>query len=270
MAQHVKFKAGEVLFHQGDASDRVFQVNSGEVEILRELGSDSIVLGHVHEGEWLGEMGVMEHRQRSATARAAADGSAEVLTVEEFLERVTGDPGVARDLLIRLSIRLRTIEDKIAGDLLFPAQSRSANMLVPTGKDAVIPANATIVLTARSDLLRERIGSEAIAISHLPYVIGRVLVPEHGEREPPRQPDLLIEDHEPFRLSRDHFMVARDRDRLVVWDLGSTLGTIVNGVPIGHHFMRDAASLHNGDNRILAGGWDSPFDFDVAVSPSLG
>lgn len=31
MTQHIMFKAGDVLFHQGDASDRVLHVNSGEV-----------------------------------------------------------------------------------------------------------------------------------------------------------------------------------------------------------------------------------------------
>ena len=114
-------------------------------------------------------------------------------------------------------------------------------------------------------MLRKRIGSEAIAITHFPFVVGRS--PEHNERETPRRPDLLIEDHEPFRLSRDHFVITRDHDRVVVSDLGSTLGTIVNGIPIGQHFMRDIASLRSGDNRILAGGRDSPFDFGVSVGP---
>jgi hypothetical protein len=53
-------------------------------------------------------------------------------------------------------------------------------------------------------------------------------------------PDLTIEDEEPFRLSRDHFMILRSGDRLLVSDLGSALGTIVNGQAIGHHFMKDA------------------------------
>ena len=258
MTQHMTFKAGEVLFHQGDASDRVLQINTGEVEVLRKLGSDFVLLGYVHEGEWLGEMGVMENRQRSATARATTDGSAEILTVQEFLDRVAGNPGVARALLLRLCIRLRAIEDKIAGGLINGVQHQVTDKVVNT----VIPANATI--SARTDLLRKCIGSEMIAIRDFPFVVGRH--PEQGEREPPRHPNLLIKDHEPFRLSRDHFMITRDHNRLVVSDLGSTLGTIVNGVPIGHHFMHDFAPLRAGDNRILAGGWDSPFDFDVSIA----
>ncbi|MCI0467890.1 MAG: FHA domain-containing protein, partial [Beijerinckiaceae bacterium] len=63
-----------------------------------------------------------------------------------------------------------------------------------------------------------------------------------------------------------HFMLAKSGDRLLVTDLGSTLGTIVNGQPLGHHFGRDSAPLRRGANRIFAGGWDSPFEFLVSVS----
>lgn len=111
--------------------------------------------------------------------------------------------------------------------------------------------------------MRARIGAAPIRIVHLPYVVGRV--PAAGEAEPRRHPNLSIEDEEPFRLSRDHFMIMRSGHRLLVSDLGSMLGTIVNEQAIGHHFMRDAAPPHHGENRIVAGGWGSPFEFLVSV-----
>ena len=94
-----QYKEGDFLFRQGDASDRVLRVRSGEIEILREVGATSVVLGHVRDGEWLGEMGVIEGRSRSATARAVTDGEVEVLTARQFLERVSSDPALARDLI---------------------------------------------------------------------------------------------------------------------------------------------------------------------------
>ena len=69
MTQQYEFRKGDVLFRQDHVSDRVFRVSRGEVEVLREVGSASVLLGHVREGEWLGEMGVIENRNRSATAR---------------------------------------------------------------------------------------------------------------------------------------------------------------------------------------------------------
>jgi hypothetical protein len=153
---------------------------------------------------------------------------------------------------------LRKIEDKIAETLL-PVTPESH----PAGPDGAacrptIGDGVTITLSAHTDTLRARIGAAPIPIASLPYIVGRL--PAADEAEPPRRPDLLIEDREPFRLSRDHFMIMRSRDQLVISDLGSVLGTIVNGRP-GQHFMRDTALLQRGDNQIIAGCRGSPFEF---------
>jgi hypothetical protein len=70
-----------------------------------------------------------------------------------------------------------------------------------------------------------------LALGDLPFVVGRA--PVAGEELPPLQPDLKLDDTPPFRLSRNHLMIEK-RDRSYhVRDLRSTLGTIVNGEPIG-------------------------------------
>lgn len=120
-----------------------------------------------------------------------------------------------------------------------------------------------ITLAAQTEPLRARIGAAPIKIGHLPYVIGRVPAP--GEAEPDERPDLLLEDEEPFHLSRHHFEIMRSGDKLIITDLGSHSGTIVNGQAIGHHFTHDTAALQRGENRVLAGGLSSPFKFSVAI-----
>ena len=110
-----KFKKGDILFRRGDVSDCVMLVSTGEIEIIREIGAAIVVLGHVRDGEWLGEMAVIENRNRSATARAVTDGEVETLTGQKFLEWVSSDAPMARDLIQRLSVRLREVEDKIVG-----------------------------------------------------------------------------------------------------------------------------------------------------------
>ena len=242
------FIKGDVLFRQGDDSDHVLRVRSGELEVIRENERASFMLGYVREGEWLGEMGVIEGFPRSATVRATAEGTVEVFSAQEFLDRVSNDPALARELIVRLSIRLRKVEDRIVAG---------------TGAEAHTLSGVSITLIARSDRLRSQIGSSPINVSSLPFVVGRV--PAGDEGLPPRQPDLLVEDKEPFRLSRDHFIIEYRDDRLVVSDLGSTLGTVVNGQPIGWDFMRDSAPLHRGENRIIAGGRGSPFEFLISV-----
>ncbi len=165
------FKEDDVLFRQGDASDRVLRVRSGEIEILPKVGAASVLLGHPRM-------------------------------------------------------------DNVGGE------------------------KVTLSLVARSDTLRARLGAAPIPVAHLPFVVGRP--PLADEAQPWRRPDLLIEDEEPFRLSSDHFAIMRGTGGLAIADLGSTLGTIVNGQATGHQFTKDAAPLRRGENLVVAGGWDSP------------
>ena len=77
--------------------------------------------------------------------------------------------------------------------------------------------------------------------------------------------DLGIDDARPFRLSRQHFAFYKNPKGCGVLDLGSALGTEVNGVFLGHNFGKDFEYLKQGENRITAGGSGSPFTFKVIV-----
>src|SRR3954447_23713928 len=86
------FTEGEVLFREGDPSDSVFRLLSGSVDILRELDGDPILLGTVGAGQFIGEMGVVENRPRSATARAVSEIEVEILKPTEFLDQIARSP----------------------------------------------------------------------------------------------------------------------------------------------------------------------------------
>jgi CRP/FNR family cyclic AMP-dependent transcriptional regulator len=221
----------------------------------------AVLLGHARYGEWVGEMGVIKGLNRSATARANEEGEAEVLSVQKFLERVSSDPGLARALILRLRIRLRGIGDKIAGEFLGSPHDRATDQ---TASESGSANKIAISVTAESIPLRADISAAPIQVTKLPFLTGRV--PAEGEATPSPCPDLLIKDDIPFHLSRQHFMIALSGSGFVVSDVGSTLGTIVNGQTIGHHFAKDSAPLHRGENHILAGGWNSPFKFLVTIN----
>jgi len=132
------------------------------------------------------ERGIIEPRSRSATARATADSSVEVMTAQEFLDRVSADPARARAVILRLGIRLRNIEDKIAGALLPFTPERISDRRNETASDAINPYGVTVALTAWTDALRARIGASPIPVPSLPYVVGRL--PVAREVAPPRRP----------------------------------------------------------------------------------
>ena len=254
---HRHFSQGDLLFRQGDPSDYVLRIDSGSVEILREVGDLSIVLGSVFAGQFVGEMGVIEKRPRSATARANTDVEAEQFNVPEFFQRVSADPAMAQELMLRLSARLREIEDKIADDLPL------AHAIAKDDQALARSALTELQLAADTNALRARMGTQPIKVDQFPFVVGRK--PQLGEKVPKRVPDLVLEDQQPFRMSRQHFMISRTPSGFVVRDLNSALGTAVNGEPIGSNFRTDFAELKPGQNEIMAGGFRSDFAFKALV-----
>jgi len=254
------FAEGQVLFREGDSPDSVFRLLSGSVDILRELDGDPILLGTVGAGQFIGEMGVVENRPRSATARAASEVEVEILTPTEFFDQITRSPQAARELIQRLSQRLREADDRIVND------ERRGGQAHNTHKDAesagVVSVNNNAYLSAKSPWLRRQLHNP-LGLGDLPFVVGRGSVAREGL--PSLQPDLKLNDTVPFRLSRNHFMIERRDGSYYVRDLRSTLGTIVNGQSIGEHFRGDDAPLRAGENEVIAGGVDSPFVFSVFI-----
>src|SRR4051794_34029899 len=58
----------------------------------------------------------MPRRPRSATARAASEVEVEILTPTEFFDQIASSPPAARELIRRLSQRLREADDRIVND----------------------------------------------------------------------------------------------------------------------------------------------------------
>src|SRR5215472_8435145 len=256
-----RFAERQILFREGDPADSVLRVLSGTVDVLRELDGYPILLGRVGVGQFVGEMGVVENCPRSATAQAASEVEAQVLTPSEFLDEIVSSPQTARELIRRLSQRLRQADDRIVNDerRSGPPDGNWQRHEELTGAPSINNA----YLTAKNPWLQRQLHIP-VGLGALPFVIGRR--PLAGEGLPSLQPDLMLDDTAPFRLSRNHFLIERRDEGYHVRDLGSTLGTIVNGEPIGHYFRTDDASLRAGENEVIAGGMDSSFVFSVFIA----
>ena len=256
------FDTGQSLFRQGDPSDFAVLILSGSADVLREAGDDAIVLGQVHAGEFVGEMGVLEGQPRSATVRAASPVEAELIERQAFLDRVSSDPDLARKLLVRMSARLRDV-DAILADLYAAQGSEETTHRQLVEVPPPLEAAPWAVLAPATATARSLMGADPVPIVHLPFTVGR----HPGGRELPSAiaPDLAIREPAPHRLSRAHFsLIVRDGE-VLVRDLNSWLGTIVNDRPLGRSFPRDSAPLHKGENTLVAGGKGSPFVFTLTL-----
>jgi len=92
----VQLKAGQVLFRQGDRGDRVYVVETGELELLRERADGEHELLHVAtRGEYFGELAPLLGFPRAATARARKRSRVRGYDVAEF-RALVGSDGVAK------------------------------------------------------------------------------------------------------------------------------------------------------------------------------
>jgi NADH dehydrogenase len=83
---HAYFRQGDYIFRQGDPAMNSYSVERGEVDIIRSNPLDDseqpvAVLG---PGEYFGEMALLEHRTRSASARARTDVGVTTMGAEVF------------------------------------------------------------------------------------------------------------------------------------------------------------------------------------------
>lgn len=286
----MRYRAGDAIIREGDASDFVARILEGRVAVVREHRGGTIELGELGAGNFVGEMGVIERKPRSATILARTDVTVELIPADGFLERIAADPNWAHALLFRLSERVRGLTEEV---LLLrdtpppevppsdaPAPDRPAAALPAPAPAAPVPvlepepADPRVQSYQRSATASARIGlryegmpnARTVWVEHLPFRIGRTgnsSDPATVGRGGMRLPDNTL----PHRLSAPHFAIDRDPSLgLVVRDLDSELGTMVNGQYIGGIFSRDTQILTPGDNTVIAGGQSSPFLFRIALS----
>jgi CRP-like cAMP-binding protein len=247
------YEAGAIIFREGEPSVEVGLVLDGAVEVVKQTSGDPVVLARLGEGEHVGEMGVLEGRQRSATVRAVGPARLAFMRRDAFLERISTDRAMTLRLLTALSERLhRTDEQLVAG------KGRAPGL-------PVLATQAGIVLRILPDspLMERLLPAEGLRVDRFPFTIGRR--PGTGEQEPPVAVDLVLDDERPYRLSRVHLSLIRLADGVAVSDPASTLGTAVNGIYLGEHFASVREPLEQGENRVVAGGVESPFAFRLVL-----
>lgn len=117
------FSAGTQLFHKGDSGDAMYLIESGRVRIsITDEDRKEITLAELAQGDFFGEMSIIDGRQRSADASVFENGRFAILSRPDFLSFVRANPDVALGMLGALTDRLRRTDELIRSRV-----SRNAN-----------------------------------------------------------------------------------------------------------------------------------------------
>ncbi len=107
-----KLQQGEVLFDEGEKGDVMYLIREGKIKITKGKGEDEKVLAILKEGDFFGEMAIIDGSPRSAGAIAASTVSLLVIDKETFKSKIKENP-LIEYVLETLSRRLRTTDEQI-------------------------------------------------------------------------------------------------------------------------------------------------------------
>ena len=100
--------SGSVLFKAGDKGDSMYLIESGRVRIaIADEDGREIVLAELAQGDFFGEMAIIDGKQRSANATVTEDAQLEELSRDDFLGFIHTNPKVAVEMLSATFARLR-------------------------------------------------------------------------------------------------------------------------------------------------------------------
>jgi CRP/FNR family cyclic AMP-dependent transcriptional regulator len=119
----INVSANTQLFQKGETGNAMYLIESGRVRIsITDEDRREITLAELAQGDFFGEMSIIDGRNRSADAKVVEAGRLAVLSRPNFLNFVLANPDVALGMLSAFSDRLRRTDE-----LLRSRVSRNVN-----------------------------------------------------------------------------------------------------------------------------------------------
>ncbi len=136
------FRAGEVVFDEGQPSDALFVIQSGHVELHRRALDGERVIARHGPGEFFGEIAVLLGRPRTSRAIAATDARLLQLDRATFESMCSERPEIALRVIQRLAERAIELEQRLTAlgvdDLMRPVVRVLLRRAAPGEKSAHI------------------------------------------------------------------------------------------------------------------------------------
>lgn len=120
-----EYHAGEAIFQQGDPGLGMYIIIQGQVQILNNQDPDNpIVYSELNDGDFFGDLALVDEADRSAAALAAADTRVIAFFRPELKDILTRFPGLGNKILINLA---KVIAQRLrkTNDLLIQAQQQA-------------------------------------------------------------------------------------------------------------------------------------------------
>jgi CRP/FNR family transcriptional regulator, cyclic AMP receptor protein len=159
LATQRSFRAGEIVFSQGDPGDALYAVVSGRIRISSGTAEGrEISLNIMEPGETLGEIALLDGGTRTATATATEPSELVSIRRDHFVALLEREPRVALELLKLCGERLRWTSGLVEDAALLDAPARLAKRLLSLGELHGRRSNSGITLKISQEDLATFLG----------------------------------------------------------------------------------------------------------------
>lgn len=137
------YNQGDVIFREGDPGDSLYVIRTGFVKITKRLGDKDQIIAYLTQGNYFGEMALLEDEKRSATISVFT--KVEVLQVlrEDFILLLDENPKLAEKVKdIVTERKLNTLKVKMD-----PAKAGKLEALVERG---IIQAESLLIIDLKT------------------------------------------------------------------------------------------------------------------------
>ena len=124
-----EYAPGTVLFREREHGDKMYVIRSGRVKIYRTVGDSELVLAFLTDGEFLGEMALLEGLPRSASAMVVEPSVLIEVDAATFEGMIRRNIEIAVRIMRKLASRVRAVDGRLEKLLVDNGQERALEVL---------------------------------------------------------------------------------------------------------------------------------------------
>lgn len=142
-----KYRKNNLIFFEDDLGQNLFIIKHGRVKISRiDEKGDEVIFAIMGEGEFFGELSIIDGLTRSATVTSIDDVELLVLRRGDFLDMLQKFPQISITLLKELAIRIRKSDTQIKSLSLKDARGRVATTLIRLAEDIGVMHDGKVII----------------------------------------------------------------------------------------------------------------------------
>jgi CRP/FNR family cyclic AMP-dependent transcriptional regulator len=108
--QSKKYKAGEVIIHEGEANRDLYILSAGVLEVSVKSEDKKIIVSEITSPEILGEISFLNGSPRTATVSAKTDVEMFILSYEKVQQEISDIPTWFRMVLMAFTNRMKSCD----------------------------------------------------------------------------------------------------------------------------------------------------------------